>query len=208
MIMMCLGCAVLAAWLAIPVPPTRLVRNRLAPAALAVATDATHGEGQRRPRRLWTYLAIMIILLCVVIASGHLAKARGAVLASAILLVGVTATRLVVQYRRRRTAFRTRAEIAHACAVLASYLRVGQVPSAALAIAAADCEVLREGHQTRTLGGDVVQVWRLQGRRQGILVCSSWRAPGRSLRRPARQCLPPSIRWRPASPLIKRSRRL
>jgi tight adherence protein B len=109
----------------------------------------------------------MIILLCVIIASGHLAKAKGAVLASAILLVGVTATRLVVQYRRRRTALRTRAEIAHACAVLASYLRVGQVPSAALAIAAADCEVLREGHQTRTLGGDVVQVWRLQARRQG-----------------------------------------
>jgi tight adherence protein B len=116
---------------------------------------------------LWTYFAIMIILLCVIIASGHLANAKGAVVASAILLVGVTGTRLVLQYRRRRTALRARAEIAHACAVLASYLRVGQVPSAALAIAAADCEVLREGHQTRTLGGDVVPVWRLQARRQG-----------------------------------------
>jgi tight adherence protein B len=109
----------------------------------------------------------MIILLFVIIASGHLGKAKGAVLASAILLVGVTATRLVVQYRRRRTALRVRAEIARACGALASYLRVGQVPSAALAIAAADCEVLREGHQTRTLGGDVVQVWRLQARREG-----------------------------------------
>ena len=167
MIMVCLGCAVLAAWLAIPAPPTRLLRNRLAAAALAVATDATHREGQRRRRRLWTYFAIVIMSLGVIIASGHLAKAQGAVLASAIVLVGVTAARLIVQYRRRSTALRTRAEIAHACAVLASYLRVGQVPSAALAIAAADCEVLREGHQTRTLGGDVVQVWRLQARRQG-----------------------------------------
>ena len=167
MIMMCLGCAVLAAWLAIPAPPTRLVRNRLAPTALAAATDATHGEGQRGRRRSWIYCAIMIISLFVIIASGHLAKATGAVLACAILLVGVTATRLVVQYRRRRAALRVRAEIAHACAALASYLRVGQVPSAALAIAAADCEVLREGHQTRTLGGDVVQVWRLQARREG-----------------------------------------
>ena len=167
MITMCLGCAVLAAWLAIPASPTRVIRNRLASAALATATDATHGEGQRRRRRSWIYCAIMIILLFVIIASGHLAKAKGAVLASAILLVGVTATRLVVQYRRRRTALRVRAEIARACAALASYLRVGQVPSAALAIAAADCEVLREGHQTRTLGGDVVQVWRLQARREG-----------------------------------------
>ena len=132
MIMMCLGCAVLAAWLAVPAPPTRLVRNRLAPAALAVATDATDGEWQRRRRRSWTYCAIMIILLLVIIASGHLAKAKGAVLASAILLVGVTATTLVVQYRRRRAALRVRAEIAHACAALASYLRVGQVPSACL----------------------------------------------------------------------------
>jgi tight adherence protein B len=51
--------------------------------------------------------------------------------------------------------------------VLASYLRVGQVPSAALAIAAADCDVLREGHQTHTLGGDVVHVWREQAQRDG-----------------------------------------
>ena len=45
-----------------------------------------------------------------------------------------------MQYRRRRSALRIRAQIAHACAVLASYLRVGQVPTAALALAAADCE--------------------------------------------------------------------
>jgi tight adherence protein B len=50
---------------------------------------------------------------------------------------------------------------------LASYLRVGQVPSAALAIAAADCDVLRGGHRAHTLGGDVVSVWRQQARRSG-----------------------------------------
>src|SRR4029450_762735 len=54
-----------------------------------------------------------------------------------------------------------------ACAVLASSLRVGQVPSAALAIAAADCEVLRDGHHAHGLGGDVVHVWRQQARRAG-----------------------------------------
>ena len=109
----------------------------------------------------------MLILLALIIAAGYVARARGAVLTCAALLIGVTGVRLVMQYHRRRSAFRARTEVAHACAVLASYLRVGQVPSAALAIAAADCDVLREGHQTRTLGGDVVQAWWLQARRPG-----------------------------------------
>jgi tight adherence protein B len=106
----------------------------------------------------------MIISLAAISAAGYAAKGQGAVLSCAIVLVAVTTVRLVWQYRRRRSALRSRAEIAHACAVLASYLRVGQVPSAALAIAAADCAVLRESHHTRTLGGDVVQVWRQQAR--------------------------------------------
>jgi tight adherence protein B len=116
---------------------------------------------------LWIYLLIMIISLLVITAAGYLASARGAVVSCVILLVALTAIRLGWQYRRRRSALRSRAEIAQACGVLASYLRVGQVPSAALAIAAADCEVLREGHQAHTLGGDVVQVWRQQARRPG-----------------------------------------
>ncbi|HEX3206206.1 MAG TPA: hypothetical protein VHQ68_08205, partial [Propionibacteriaceae bacterium] len=101
-------------------------------------------------------LPIVIIFLGVIIAAGYVAKAPGAVVASAALLVVVTAARLVVQHRRRRSARRARADVAHACTVLASYLRVGQVPSAALAIAAADCEVLRDGHHAHSLGGDVV----------------------------------------------------
>jgi tight adherence protein B len=134
----------------------------------AVALDATAlGERPRRHRRSWIYLAIMIILLILIVLAGYFAGPRGAVLACAILLIGTTAARLAVQYRRRRSSLRARADVAHACAVLASYLRVGQVPSAALAIAAADCPVLREGHRARTLGGDVVQVWRQQARRAG-----------------------------------------
>jgi tight adherence protein B len=116
---------------------------------------------------LWIYLVIMIILLLVITSAGYVASDRGAVVSCVILLIALTAIRLGWQYRRRRSALRFRAEIAQACAVLASYLRVGQVPSAALAIAAADCEVLREGHQAHTLGSDVVQVWRQQARRPG-----------------------------------------
>ena len=168
MITTCLGCALLAAWLAVPGAAARTVRMRLEPAAAALSIDAVAlAERQRQRRRSWIYLAIVIILLALIIVAGSIARARGAVLTCAALLIGVTGVRLVTQYHRRRSAFRARTEVAHACAVLASYLRVGQVPSAALAIAAADCDVLREGHQTRTLGGDVVQAWWLQARRPG-----------------------------------------
>ncbi len=169
MIVMCLGLSALAAWLAVPRPAARWLGSRLAPVTTADAVDAAARAGKRRQRRrFWTYLAIMIILPVLIIGTSYLAaQARGAVLACAVMLVGVTAVRLTMQYRRRRSALRARAAVAHACAVLASYLRVGQVPSAALAIAAADCAVLREGHHARTLGGEVGQVWRQQARRPG-----------------------------------------
>jgi tight adherence protein B len=168
MIVMCLGLSALAAWLAVPRPATQRLRSRLAPAETADAVDAAVRAGQPgQRRRFWTYLAIMIILPASIIAAGYVAEARGVVLACAVMLVGVTAARLTLQYRRRRSALRARGAVARACAVLASYLRVGQVPSAALAIAAADCVVLSEGHHARTLGGDIVQVWRQQARRPG-----------------------------------------
>jgi tight adherence protein B len=167
MIMMCLGCAVLTAWLAVPAPTGPTARGRLAPVKPVPATDTAARGKDRRRRGLWTFFLIMIFSFVAISAAGYAAKGQGAVLSCAIVLIAVTAVRLVWQYRRRRSALRARAEIAHACAVLASYLRVGQVPSAALAIAAADCVVLRESHQARTLGGDVVQVWRQQARRPG-----------------------------------------
>ena len=54
-------------------------------------------------------------------------------LSCAISLVGLTAVRLGWQYRRRRSALRFRAEIAHARRGSGLPSRVGQVPSAALA---------------------------------------------------------------------------
>ena len=169
MIMMCLCCAGLAAWLVVPAPTARTVTSRLAQVARVSGPESAAIEERRQHRRQsWIYLAVMIILLLVIItAAGYVADAQGAVLSCAISLVALTAIRLGWQYRRRRSALRVRAAIAHATAVLASYLRVGQVPSAALAIAAADCQVLREGHQAHTLGGDVVRVWRQQARRPG-----------------------------------------
>src|SRR5215218_5695206 len=163
--MVCLGCAMLAAWLAVPRPAARSLQSRLAPPAPTPDVDA--GQAGPGRRRSWTVAASLIILLALIIAGGFSGEAKGAVLASAGVLVAVTAGRLIVSARRRRSTLRARAEVAQACTVLASYLRVGQVPPAALAIAAADCQVLREGHQARTLGGEVVEVWRQQSRSAG-----------------------------------------
>jgi tight adherence protein B len=168
MIGVCLGCAMLAAWLAVPQTAARRLGTRLAPAAAEVQNEtAATAKRRRRRRRSLSYLVIMIVLLVLIIATGYVASLRIAVLVAAASPVVATAARLITQYRRRRSALRARADVGHACTVLASYLRVGQVPAAALAIAAADCEVLRDGHQARTIGGDAVEVWRQQARRAG-----------------------------------------
>jgi len=168
MIVLCLGCAVLTAWLAVPRPAARQLRTRLNSTTSEVPKKSgAIAERRRRRRRWWIYLVIMIMILTVIIATGYLASARSAVLACAVLLVAATAVQLIAQYRRQRSALRARADVAHACTVLASYLRVGQIPSAALAIAAADYEVLRNSHHARTVGGDVVDVWRQQSHRPG-----------------------------------------
>jgi tight adherence protein B len=166
MIMICLGCAMLAALLAVSRPAARSLGSRLAPPTQTPVVDVGLDVGPGR-RRSWTASASLIILLVLIIAAGFTGEGRGAVLASTGLLVAMTAGRLIILYRRRRSTLRARADVAQACTVLASYLRVGQVPSAALAIAAADCDVLREGQRAHTLGGDVVSVWRHQARRRG-----------------------------------------
>jgi tight adherence protein B len=166
MIIVCLGCAMLTAWLAVPRPAARSLGSRLAPPVPTPVVEARL-EGRRGRRRSWTAFASLIILLVLIIATAFGGQARGAVLAGAGLLVAVTTGRLIIQYRQRRSGIKARADVAHACTVLASYLRVGQVPSAALAIAAAEYEVLREGHRAHTLGGDVVSVWRQQAQRRG-----------------------------------------
>ncbi|HEY6812454.1 MAG TPA: hypothetical protein VI074_07170 [Propionibacteriaceae bacterium] len=180
MIMTSLGCAVLAALLAVRRPAARSLHSRLAPPTAAAGTDV-YGKGRTPPRRSWTILTILIMLLGLISAAGYLGGSRAAVLAIAAVLIMATVTRLVAQYRRRRSARQARADVAHACTALASYLRVGQVPSAALPIAAADCDVLREGQQAHTPSAGT---WQLYGASRhsvsGTEAFLSWRVPGRS----------------------------
>ena len=93
--------------------------------------------------------------------------ARGLVLAGTLVLVVATAVRLAVLRRRRRSADRRAREVVEGCSVLAANLRVGQVPSRALATAAAACPVLRPAHETLLLGGDVGAAWVRQAAEPG-----------------------------------------
>jgi tight adherence protein B len=163
----CLVCAGLAAWLAVGRPTEQRLRTRLDAGLSEIKETPLRAAQRRHPRPSWSSVVVLIIVLTLIIAIGYLANVRGAVLACASFVAGATVARLITHHRRRRSALRARADVAQACTVLASYLRVGQVPSAALAIAAADCQVLRKGHQAATLGGDVVEVWRQQSRRAG-----------------------------------------
>lgn len=158
MIILALGCAVLAALLGVKVPASRGLQARL-------------GEAHLPSRGRWTHLlvlgAALVSVVLVVLGGAVIAGARGAVLVVAALAVtGVTGW-LVRQRVQLRTALRAQDEVAHACSVLASHLRVGQVPTEALAVASVDCAVLREARQVHDVGGDVTAVWRVQGCQPG-----------------------------------------
>ncbi|MET1007506.1 MAG: hypothetical protein ABWX96_18290 [Propionibacteriaceae bacterium] len=93
--------------------------------------------------------------------------AEGVAVALAVLIVVGTAGRLSVQSRRSRAALRARTDVAQACSVLASQIRVGRVPTEALAGAVEDCPVLADASRVQQLGGDVTAVWRAGSREPG-----------------------------------------
>lgn len=91
----------------------------------------------------------------------------GAVGGLAGSVVGLTSVWLVRQRAGTRTALRVQTEVAHACGVLAAHLRVGQVATEALAVAATDCPILLESTRALQVGGDATTVWRRQARAPG-----------------------------------------
>jgi tight adherence protein B len=176
MIMVCLACAALAAWWAVPLSAradraepltaSRPARSALAGSPLWPITGAVAGSG------------------LLVLSGWLLDGARGVVLGLALLVTGGTAVGLIQRRRRRRSALQGRVEVAGACAALASQLRVGQVPSEALAAAAVNCAVLRPAKDAQDLGGDVTRVWRSQAQQPGhaglIDLARAWQVSNRS----------------------------
>jgi tight adherence protein B len=176
MIMICLACAALAVWWAVP-PSAR--PDRMEP----LAKGRPDGHFPAVSHR-WPMLAAVAGSGLLVMSGSLLDGPRGAVLGLALVMVGGTVAGLTRQRRRRGSASQGRVEVARACAALAAQLRVGQVPSEALVVAAADCAVLREARDAQDLGGDVTRVWRSQARGPGyaglIDLARAWQVSSRS----------------------------
>jgi tight adherence protein B len=117
------------------------------------------------PRRLW-WLGAASIAAALTLAH-HLHGAPGLVVGTAVLIVLGTCARLGWEGVAGRRASRARVEVAHACSVLASQLRVGRVQADALRSAAEDCPVLADGCRAQDLGGDVTLAWRNRSLRPG-----------------------------------------
>ena len=153
MIWMCLVLVAIAVLLGVRRPYRRDLADRLA---------ADPPPERRLSPRVAVRLVGLGLAPALIVAAGVLGGARAGVLTAAGLIVLATAGWLGQQRTRTRLAMRAQAEVAHACEVLASQLRVGQVPAEALATAAEDCPVLTDARRVHGVGGEVTTVWRRQ----------------------------------------------
>lgn len=143
--------AAVTAALAVPRPPAAAYRARLRVGPL------------HRPVPVRRRTGGLLALAGAVGAVGLgavLAGAQGAVLGASLAVAGGTVLRILVLHARDRAARRARSDVARACGVLASYVRVGQVPSDALVLVADDCPVLAEAAAVQQIGGDVPDALR------------------------------------------------
>lgn len=148
----------LTAALAVPRSPEARSRERLRPP-----------PGEEVPRGRRNRAAVLLVLAAVTLVGVGAAGAgfRGGVLGAAVAIAGVTVTRVVLLHARERRARRAQSEVARACGVLASYVRVGQVAADALVLVARDCPVLAEAATVQQIGGDVPEILRARAVRPG-----------------------------------------
>lgn len=173
MIVLCVGLAALAAGLWVSPPDRQSTRLR------PVAAPAMGRRPSRRCGLLVVPVAIALVGLAAWAGGG-----RDAAVMAAVVIAGGTAVRLIRQHRRSRIALRERAEVAHACSLLASQLRVGRVPAEALRSTAEDCPLLEPAAQVAAIGGDPVPLWRTAAQRPGrgglIDLARAWQVSART----------------------------
>lgn len=150
------------------------------PAAGAGLARLRGGAAASGPGRAWVSGTGAIVLgagLAVVVAGG-VAGGQAAAVALALALVALTGQRLWRRHRQRRLVVARRTEVVAAAELLAALLRVGRVPSTALAEAAAEVDVLRLAAAESRVGGDPVAALRRGASevgREGLLeVASAW----------------------------------
>lgn len=155
MILCCLACTVVAVLLGMGPTPDRRRASRLATQVEPSPWDA---EPTHPGRRGW-WLGLLTSLVLLAVVHQVWGPEPTAVGGAALIVVG-TGARLTLQQLAERAASTARREVAHACSVLASQVRVGRVPAEALQSAAQDCPVLAVAGRAQDLGGDVTSVWR------------------------------------------------
>ena len=161
-------CALLTGWLAVGPSPGRAL-DRLSPRAAA----PFRGRVKGRLGAVGILASATALALALVIDG-----TRGAALAlSAACLVGTSAA-VVLRRRRTKRALDRMTEVARAGEVLASLVRVGHVPSAALVLASVDCPVLESAAAVQTVGGEPVATLRSCGRSPGgeglVAIAEAW----------------------------------
>ncbi|MFC7623244.1 type II secretion system F family protein [Microlunatus sp. GCM10028923] len=149
--------AALAAVLIMPSSPGRRVLDRL--------TAGGQVPVRQVGRRRW--LVLVPLGVAVVVVAGTLGGGRGAAYATAGVIMGGLALRMIMGGGRRGRSIRAEAEIADACRALANEVRVGKIPADALASAAVDHPVLADADRADRLGADVADLWRRQSRLPG-----------------------------------------
>lgn len=149
-----IGVACLALWgaLAALVPPNP------SPGFAARAGVSARGRGGARTSlRLRRVGLIVAGLLIVGVIAPTMAvwAVPGVTLASTLVWI-------VGSGRRERARAAAQDEVMHACQALAGQLRAGDIPAQALAVVAADCELLRPVVAAQRIGGDVVAALQAQ----------------------------------------------
>jgi len=145
--------------LAVPRSPSARSRARLRAAPVA---ELAPGRDGRVGALLATVTVAGTVSLGVLVDG-----VRGAVLGAALAIAGGTVVRIAVLHASDRRAQRARSDVARACGILASYVRVGQVPAEALVLVATECPVLAEAAAVQQIGGNVPDALRSRSSHPG-----------------------------------------
>lgn len=148
--------AAIACWLLLPVAGTRLRQGR------------RHGAGARRAGRLGRRALPGLAVLAATAVGYWLAGGTGATVSLAGSLPLATGLGILRHHRARRVAARKATAVVGACQLLAGLLRVGHVPTSALAVAARDAPILAEAAAVQAVGGEVGPLLRRLGAEPGM----------------------------------------
>lgn len=141
-------------------PPVRSLRRRLAPVDQRAASRASRVSLLQR-------LLPVLLAAALPVAAGLVLGARGFWLGLPVMIIALTVRRVVGIGLARSRAGSARRQVAQACSILATQVRIGQPPLVAIRSAAQDCPVLRPAVAIVDLGGDPAVAWRQQARAPG-----------------------------------------